>query len=363
MIRCAVLLLLTLVTGLRVARSGELSVPRAEYVIAIVLPRGEQDVEAAFRDYLRKRKFALRFVSIRHSGRPEDLPALHAQIRHLRPDLIYTWGTPMTLALAGRHDSRPGPYEIRDIPILFTQVTDPVGSGLVASLDRPGGNVTGVIHVAPMVVQWNAMNAYHQVRRVGYVTNPAELNTRLVRAALGKLADAQGFTVIDEVVPLDRSGQPDVTQLPEVVRRIAARQVDFLYIPSSNFLARDHGALLTRTALAEKIPTFCATESIVRDADCLFGLYSSDLNIGRLAAYKAAQILLEKTPPGKIPAETLQSFSLLVNLRVASSLGRYPPLTLLGIADVIPVTASAAPPVLPVKATPASLSLTSGSRP
>jgi len=329
--------------------AGRAEPPRPEFVIAMVLPRDEQEIEAGFKDYLRKRNVSVRYVGIRYSGRPEDGPTLIEQVRKARPNLIYSWGTPTTLVLAGTHDkagSAAAGATIRDIPIVFAEVTDPIGTRLLPALERPGRNVTGVSHVAPLTAQLKTMQAYRPVRKIGYITNPAEANTGLVRAALGKLAASQKFEIVDEVVPLDGAGKPDPSELPKMIRRFAERKVDFLYVPPSTFLAFTHRDLVTQAALAERVPTFCSTESIVRRASCLFGLFSNGANIGRFAAYKAVQILVGQIPVNEIPAETLQAFSLLINLRIAKAMDLYPPLSLLNIAEVLavePTTALADP--------------------
>ena len=308
---------------------------QAPSTVVMVLPREEQNIEAAFRDYLKKRPVPARIEVLRFSGKAEDGPALVAQVRQLKPDLIYAWGTNTTLALAGPADAGAASGFIQDTPIVFTEVTDPVGSGLLRQLDPPQRNVTGVSHVAPLAVQLNTMRTYRPFKRLGYLTNPNEPNSALVLAALRKLGGATGFEVVEEVVPPDARGNPDPATLPALIQRIAAKQVDFLYIGPSTFLAFTHRDLVTQAALQARLPTFCATESIVRKASCLFGLFSSGNNVGRFAGYKAAQVLLEKQPVGKLPAETLQRFSLLINMQTARALALYPPLQLLNVAEVV----------------------------
>ncbi|WP_325001830.1 ABC transporter substrate-binding protein [Ramlibacter sp.] len=303
--------------------------------IVMVLPRDEQNIEAGFRDYLAKRNLPLKILTVRFSGRGEDGPALVAQVRRLAPDLVYSWGTGTTLALAGAHDAPNAGDFIRDVPIVFTEVTDPVGSKLVRQLDPPGRNVTGVSHVAPLPVQLNAMRNYRPFSRVGYIVNPKEPNTQLVLQSMRQLAAGMHFDIVAETVPLDPAGNPDPTALPAIVRRIAAQKVDFLYVPPSTFLAFTHRDLLTQAALEAKVPTFCSTESVVRQARCMFGLFSNGSNIGRFAAYKAVQVLADRTPVERIPAETLQRFSLLINMPTAKALQLYPPLGLLNVAEVI----------------------------
>lgn len=303
--------------------------------IAMVLPRDEQNIEQAFRDYLQKRNLGIRIDTVRYSGKPDDASAMVDQVRKLKPDLIYVWGTPTSLALAGPFDAAQPEKYIRDTPIVFTEVTDPIGSKLLGQLDPPQRNVTGVSHVAPLSVQVNAIRAYRPLSRLGYITNPKEPNSLLVLEALKKLAQSMKFEVVDETVPLNSDGMPDAAALPAVIDRIAQKKVDMLYIGPSTFLAFTHRDLVSASALKAGVPTFCATESIVRKAQCMFGLFSNGSNIGRFAAYKATQVLVDKVPVEKIPAETLQRFSLLINMPTVKALELYPPLALLNVAEVI----------------------------
>lgn len=303
--------------------------------IAMVLPRDEQNIEAAFRDYLSKRNLPYRIETVRFSGRGEDGPALVAQVRKMAPDLIYSWGTGTTLALAGTYDAQRPQDFIRDIPIVFTEVTDPLGTRLLQQLNPPERNVTGVSHVAPLPVQLNAIRSYRPFTRLGYITNPKEPNSELVLQSMRKLAQSMNFEIVNETVPLDAAGNPDASALPAMIQRIATQKVDFLYIGPSTFLAFTHRDLVTQAALDAKLPTFCATESVVRKAKCMFGLFSNGSNVGRFAAYKAAQILADRVPVEKVPAETLQRFSLLINMPTVKALQLYPPLALLNVAEVI----------------------------
>ena len=303
--------------------------------ILMVLPRDEINIETAFRDYLKKSNAATSIELLRYSGREADAPALVARIKKAAPDLIYTWGTGTTLAVAGTYDA-PRPEEfVRSIPIIFTEVTDPVGARILSQLNPPGRNVTGVSHVAPLQVQLNAIRSYRPFTRLGYIIDPKEPNSLLVLQALRKLGPGMKFELVEETVPLDANGNPASTELPAMVRRMATKKVDFLYIGPSTFLAFTHRDLLTQSALDAAVPTFCATETVVRKAKCLFGLFANGSNVGRFAAFKATQVLFENKPVNTIPAETLQRFSLLINMPTAKALKLYPPLSLLNVAEVV----------------------------
>lgn len=325
------LVLMALATLMSAAPAQE---PQA-YRIAMVLPRDVQNIEVAFQDYLRKRHLDAKIEMLRFSDRAEDGPALVAKVRALKPDLIYSWGTGTTLALAGKYDAADAETYIRDIPIVFTEVTDPIGSGLLQQTDPPRRNVTGVSHVAPLAVQLNAMRGYRPFKRLGYIANPAESNTVSVGEQLRQLARTSDFELLEEAVPMTAAGQPDAQALPGLIHRLRERGAELLYIGPSTFLAFTHRDLVSRTAIAEKLPTFCATESIVRQSSCMFGLFSNGTNVGRFAGFKAAQILVEKVPVERIPAQTLQRFSLLINMATVRALELYPPLALLNVAEVV----------------------------
>lgn len=322
-------------SGVLWAWTGVLAEETTRHVV-MVLPREEQNIEVGFKDYLLKRLPGVKFEMVRFSGIAEDGPTLVTKVRALHPDLIYSWGTGTTLALAGRYDATEPNRYIRDTPIVFTEVTDPIGSGLLRQADPPQRNVTGVTHVAPLTVQLNAIKGYRSFKRLGYIINPDESNTVLVAQQLKRMSTTHGFELMEESIPLNSGGRPDPSALPGLIQRLRERGADLLYIGPSTFLAFTHRDLVTRTAMFAGLPTFCATESVVRKSHCLFGLFSNGANVGRFAAYKAAQILQDRIPPDRIPAQTLQRFSLLINMSTAKALDLYPPLALLSVAEVIP---------------------------
>lgn len=317
------------------------SAAAAPYRIAMVLPRPVRDTEAAFQNYLRNRGVQADYTILHYSGKPEDAAALVTQLQELKPDLIYTWGGPTTLAIAGPiATARPRDY-IRQTPIVFAEVADAVTSKLLDDLARPGRNLTGVSHVAPLAAQMQAMRSYAAVRKLGYIANPQDPLSHGVRAELGRMGRQMGFELVDEVVPFDAGGRADVRLLRQAISRIAAQGADFLYIGPGALLSFTLREVVTTAALEAKLPTFCATENASDSPPrCLFGLRAGGPNAGRLAAHKAAQILLERQPIASIPVESLDRFSLFINVPVALTLQMYPPLELLDVAELIGVPAA-----------------------
>jgi putative tryptophan/tyrosine transport system substrate-binding protein len=280
----------------------------------------------------------------------DDYPGLPDRIRNEKPDLIFTWGTPVTLAIAGRHDQ---PNGIKDIPVVFCFVADPVRAKLVADSTKPGRNVTGASHLAPLATQFRSIRQYDTLNKLGVVYNPIEPNAIAMVEALKAESGPSNVELILESVDVLPDGKPDPASIPGKIAKVKAAGADWLYMGPDTFISLTHRAIVTRAALENNLPTFAATETPIRSGDGLYGLYSASENVGRFAAFKAAQILRKQKPIGEIPIETLQRFVVIINITVAKALNRIPPLALLKIADVRDAPLTPAPPPPAAAPTPA----------
>lgn len=302
--------------------------------IYMILFRGETEVEKGFRDYFAVHNIPVELVVRNVALDVGKVPQLIAEARAMRADLIYTWGTPVTLAVAGRDGAVDPARHVTDIPVVFTMVASPQGSGLVKSLASSGRNITGASHVVPAAQQLSAIRAYRRFERIAIIYNPAEPNSVLNVNELRVAAAEARLQLLEHPVPLDPKGQPLASSLPAMVRELAAQKAQLLYIGPDSFLAANREAL-TEAALAQRLPTFSATEIPLRKGKALFGLVSGYENVGRLTAHKAALILKERIKPAAIPIETLARFSYLVNMSVATQLDLYPPLRVINYAELM----------------------------
>ena len=307
-----------------------------EWSVVMVLPRAEGPVERAFKEYIAKSGATLHATMLPWSGRPEDRAALRARLRMLRPDLVYTWGTQATLAVAGPLQAPPGGDDaIRDIPVVFASVGDPVAAGLVASLARPGRNVTGVSHLAPLAAQFGAMRAWRPLRRLGFLYDPVESDAVTLRGQIRAQARAAHVELVEEPLAPDSSGEPDPAAIPAAVARLRARGAEMLYMGPDPLVGITYADLVTAAALDAGLPTFSPLEAAVRRSNALFGLVSTESGVGRMAASKALDVLSRRVPAASEPVESLPAFSLLVDMNAARQLRSYPPLRLLEVADVL----------------------------
>lgn len=302
--------------------------------IYMILYRGETAVEKGFRDYFAVNGLKPELIVRDVAQDVSKVPQMIAEARALQADLIYTWGTPVTLAVAGKANAVNPSVHVTDIPVIFTMVAAPQGSGLVPNLASSGRNLTGASHVVPISQQLSAIRAYRRFDRIAIIYNPGEPNSVLNVKDWRKLAVTERFQLVELPVPLDAKGQANPASLPALVQDLARRQVQLLYIGPDSFLAANRKAL-TEAALAAHLPTFAATEIALREGKALFGLVAGYENVGRLTAHKAAQILYQHKPPAQIPVETLARFSYLVNMSVASQLQLYPPLKVINYAELM----------------------------
>jgi len=302
--------------------------------IYMILFRGETPVEKGFRDYFAVNGLTPELIVRDVALDVGKVPQLIAEARAMQVDLIYTWGTPVTLAVAGKTAAVDPGRHVTDIPVVFTMVAAPQASGLVNSLASSGRNLTGASHVVPNSQQLSAIRAYRRFERIAIIYNPAEPNSVLNVKEWRALAASERFQLIEQPVPLDARGQPSAAALPALVQALAQHQVQLLYIGPDSFLAANRMEL-TEAALAAHLPTFSATEVALREGKALFGLVSGYENVGRLTAHKAAQILYQHIAPAHIPIETLARFSYLVNMSVASQLQMYPPLKVINYAELM----------------------------
>lgn len=302
--------------------------------IMMILFRGWEEACDGFRDYFAARRMPVELIVRDVAQDLSRLPGIVREAHATRPDLVYLWGTSLTMAALGPWDAHDPGRHLSGIPVVFNIVTDPVGNRVVRSREAPGRPVTGTEYIAPVGVQLEAMAAYRGYRRVAALFNPREQNSAIVLREMATLLPERGAELIPLPVPLREDGRPNPSRIPHLVAEARRSGADWLYIPPDTFL-NDHRAALTAAALAEGLPSFAASERFVAFADGLAGLVSRYYSVGAFTAFKAEQILVGGRAPESIPVETLTRFSYLIRMDTARLLRVYPPVGLLRIAEPV----------------------------
>lgn len=317
---------------------GGVAAEQRPYHVMMLLYRGCEESCQGFQDYFRRQNVSVRFTLRDADQNARRVADFVAEAKRLRPDLVVAWGTTVALETVGEWDSVDGSRHITDIPVVFMAVTDPLRSRLVPTLAGSGRNLAGTLYLLPVVEQLRAARAYMDFRRLGFLYNPAEVNSLNSLQELRGQASRLDFVVVVETLPVDATGRPTASDIPSRVAALAAAGVDLLYFSPDSFL-NSQRRLVTREALAHRIPVFAAAEAPVTQADALLGVLNRYEQIGRFTARLALRILVEGAQPGELPIELPRQFTYLINLRVAHRLGRYPPMPLLDIAEIVDVPA------------------------
>jgi len=271
------------------------------------------------------------------------MPGFLEEIRRTKPDLVYTWGTSVTLGVVGPHDKPDREKNIGDIPVVFTLVAAPVQAKIVPSLKSSGRNVTGVFHVAPTDAQMRAMASYRPFKSIGVLYTPTEQNSVVILKELKEVGAKMGFSVVERAFRVDASKKASAEGAADMVREMKDAKVQWLYLPPDSFLGTVAEKIVIPAATEVGLPTFASTEQLM-EAGALAGLVSRYYSIGQFTAYKAERILVRKMRPQDVPVETLTRFSFQVRMKAAAQLRLEPPLPMFNYAELITTEVGEPPP-------------------
>jgi putative tryptophan/tyrosine transport system substrate-binding protein len=253
-------------------------------------------------------------------GRNERHPALAAELVRLQPDVIITSGTAATLAAKAATTT---------IPIVFIVVGDPVGSGLVRSLARPGGNITGPSNIGPQVLGKHLellKEAVPSLSRVGVLINSAFS----FHIAARPVVEAAAQTLALTLIYVEARTPEDIDDAFAKISREKLGAVFVLPQPLSFF----HRARLAQLALAHRVVTIVGFREAA-EAGALMA-YSDPIirHVQRAPHY--IDRILRGAKPADLPVELPTKFELVINLKTAKVLGlTIPPLLLLRADQVI----------------------------
>jgi putative ABC transport system substrate-binding protein len=308
--------------------------PQKPYRIFAITYRGMTDIEKGFQDYIKAHKIPVEITWRDLALDAARLPGFIAEIRAMKPDLVYTWGTSVTLGVVGTYDKVDPAKHITDIPVVFTLVAAPVGAKIVPNLKSSGRNVTGVSFVVPTETQFRAMAKYRPFKTVGVIYTPTEKNSVALVGEMRDVGRKLGFTTVERPFKLDANGKVTAEGAAELVREIKAAKAEWLYLPADSFLGTQAKEIIVPAAMEAGLPTFAATEQLM-ETGALSGLVSRYYNLGQFTAYRAEQILVDKKDPKDIPIETLARFSYQISMEVAHKLKLPPPLPMFNYAEFV----------------------------
>lgn len=214
----------------------------------------------------------------------------------------------------------------KTIPIVATAVTNFEVAKLVASNEKPGGNVTGVSDINPVAEQFALLMKFApDAKAIGTIYNSSEINSTYQIELLKKAASAAGVEVVEASVS-------SVNDIQQAVASLKGR-VGGLYLPTDNIIASAVPVLM-KSVFEAGIPTVAGEGGMVR-AGILASIAVDYYTLGKMTGAMGADILDGKKKPADMPIQSQKAEKVLVNLKTAETMGIQIPEDILKTAETV----------------------------
>ncbi len=277
----------TLLTG---CSSAEKKVPKVG-VAQIVSHTSLNTIRDAFSDRMEELGYkdgeTIEYDYADAAGQPSNLTSIMSQFSDEGSDVIVAIATPTAQAAANYADT---------IPVVFSAVSDPVGAGLVSSLEKPGGNITGtsdevqVDQIIDLALQINP-----DLKTMGFLYNAGEANS------VSNLEKAKAYCKEKNIELIEGTGK-DMTELQSSAS-VLVEKVDAMFSPNDNTVASGFVAL-SKIAMDAGIPYYTGADSMVQDG----GFATVGINYDELGHETANMVdeILKGKKAGDIPVKVFK---------------------------------------------------------
>jgi putative ABC transport system substrate-binding protein len=314
---CALLIALCTIAEAQQAKK----VPRIGILFAAT-PSANSERMEAFRQGLRERGYVAGkdvFIEQRYAdGNLDRLPVLVSDLVHLNVDVIVSATSQGTRSLKEATNT---------IPIVMTNDADPVGGKVVASLARPGGNITGLSILAPEL----------SGKRLELLKEIVPKLARVAVLGTSRPSTAQELREMEVAaaalkVQLQYVGAPGPDDIETAFREVTAGRANGLLVLNSAIL-NSRRIQIVRLATRSRLPTIYAVPEFVQDGG-LMSYSTSYTDLYRRAAVYVDKIL-KGAKPADLPVEQPKKFELIINLKAAKQIGLTIPPNVLASADKV----------------------------
>jgi len=244
----------------------------------------------------------LRFLYESAQGNPATAAQIARKYVGEAPDVIVPISTPSAQAVVSA---------TKDIPVVFTAVTDPLGAKLIGDMMMPGGNVTGMTDLSPIGKHLDLIKQITPgAKTIGVPFNPGEANSVTLMALIKQEAPSRGLTVVE--APATKSS--DVLGAAQSL----VGKADVIYVPTDNTIVTALEAVV-KVGIDNQVPVFAGdTDSVKRGAIAAVGFNYYD--IGRQTGKMVVRILKGEAP-GSLAVEGVEITELYVNPGMAKKMG------------------------------------------
>jgi putative ABC transport system substrate-binding protein len=291
-----------------VASSNMLVTGSKNLKIAMFLWRGETEGEKGFKDGLKALGYSLDYTTMTAGQDRKELGRLLRE--ELEPrindfDYIYTFGTTASQMTRDFVKDR--------VPQIFNIVADPVGVGIVQSMEAPGGNISGASNGIPMLLQIETALKIIQFKRLGILFNPREKNSMVERQKLQDIAEKFHFELIDLRSP------PAQDMLEQNLQALVNKSVvvDAVYLPLDSYM-QSNAKLIVYKLRDAKVKSIGTTKDYTENG-ALIGVVPDYQQLG-----KAVASIVDRHQKGEklhnIPIEITKEPTLMINKTTADLL-------------------------------------------
>ena len=248
----------------------------------------------------------------------EQLDTFLASLDESAYDFIYTFGTTVSVKTAGK---------VKNTPVLFGIVTNPVKAGLIESWEKPGKNVTGISHAISYGDQLDFIFQLGAYKKIGILYDPKAKNALIAVEELEKGLQGKG-------IPFVKAPAASEDEIPGAVSKLVKENVELVYLPSDSFVLA-HADKIIPELNTHRIQTYGALEQLVKNG-AMIGIVSSYEMVGKELAGMAADVLNGKKPAdisSRILPINMQT--VMVNGKTVEAVGANLPYELLSSATII----------------------------
>jgi putative ABC transport system substrate-binding protein len=281
--------------------------PDKEFKVGITQYAPHPSLDAAtkgFRKALEDKGIKVKYDEQNAQADPNNPQVIANNFVGDKVDLIFANATPSAVAALNA---------TKNIPIIFTSVTDPVGSGLVKAFDKPGKNITGTTDNHPEATKKtiNFITDEIKAKNIGVIYNSGEQNSEVQVKEVKKLAEEKGAKLVEVSIA-------NTSEVKQAAESLVGR-VDAIYIPTDNTVVTALDSVIA-VANSKKIPLFVGElDSMKKGAVAASGFSYFDL--GYQSGLMAADILSGKKKASEIPVELPSSLKLVINKAAAKAQG------------------------------------------
>jgi putative ABC transport system substrate-binding protein len=270
---------------------------------------------SGFKDQIKESGLDVTYYEHNAQANVPTISQIVNQIIDEKPDLILAVATPSAQITV---------QKIKDTPVLFTAVTDPVTAGLVSSQEAPEANVTGTTDINPVALQLALIKEVQpDAVNIGVIYNAGETNS-VVQVDLAKeVADSLKIKLV-EATTTNTAGVNAAAQS-------LVGKVDAIYLPTDNAVIASLESVL-KVSLDHKIPIYPAESDSVKKGGAAV-LSISYYELGKQTGKMAVKILKDGIAPKDIPVESQTDHKLIVNAAYAKKVGLVIPTSVLSRAD------------------------------